>query len=250
MAGIRIEAQGLGRRTADGAWLWRHANLQLHAGQVVGILGRNGSGKTTFLRTLLGFLAPHEGQSHAGAAIGYVPQSTQLALPFAVWDVVAMGRARHVRLFGRLTPRDRQAVDQALDQVGLAALARRSFVELSGGERQLVLIARALASECQALLLDEPFAALDLDNQRRTLAALHTLAVQQQLGILFSAHNPDHVFAIADTVMVLQRGEVPVCGPVAQLLTTAFLSQLYGVPVEVIELPHATRAGLHAVPLL
>jgi iron complex transport system ATP-binding protein len=234
----------------DGTWLWRHADIRLHAGQVVGILGRNGSGKTTLLRTLLGFLVPHEGQVHAGAATGYVPQITQLVLPFVVWDVVAMGRARHVRLFGSLTPADIQAVERALDQVGIAALAERSFFELSGGERQLVLIARALASECDALLMDEPFAALDLDNQRRTLASLSTLAAHQQLGIIFSAHNPDHVFAIADTVMVLRRGEVPACGPVERVLTAEFLSQLYGVPVEVIELPHSARQGRHAVPLL
>jgi energy-coupling factor transporter ATP-binding protein EcfA2 len=87
------------------------------------------------------------------------------------------------------------------------------------GERQLVLIARALAADCQALILDEPFASLDLDNQRRILSLLESLAHGHDLGIIFSAHYPDHVFAIGDAVVVLARGEVPVWGPVDQVLT-------------------------------
>jgi iron complex transport system ATP-binding protein len=234
----------------DGTWLWRYASFTVHAGQAVGVLGRNGSGKTTLLRTLLGLLAPDEGSVDAVTGTGYVPQSSQLALPFAVRDVVAMGRVRHVRLFGGLARADLQAVDMALDRVGLSDLAARSFLELSGGERQLVLIARALAAECQALILDEPFASLDLDNQRRILSLLVTLARDHDLGIIFSAHHPDHVFAIADAVVVLTRGDVPIWGPVEQVLTEKRLCQTYGVAVEILELPHSDRRRRHAVPLL
>jgi iron complex transport system ATP-binding protein len=222
----------------------------VHAGQIVGILGRNGSGKTMLLRTLLGLLQPDEGTVRTVAATGYVPQVTQLAMPFTVWDVVAMGRARHVRLFGGLAPADVQVVDRALNHVGMAALADRSFLELSGGERQLVLIARALASECEALLLDEPFASLDLDNQRRTLSLLGTLARSNKLSIVFSAHHPDHVFAVADMVIVLTRSETPVYGPVDHVLTAGLLQHTYGVPVEVLDIPHSGRRGRHAIPLL
>ena len=250
VAGVRIEAQGLGRRMRDGTWLWRGATFAVHAGHVVGVLGRNGSGKTTLLRTLLGLLRPDAGTVHAVTATGYVPQVTQLALPFAVREVVGMGRARHVRLFGGLAPADVQAVERALERVGMAALAERSFLELSGGERQLVLIARALAAECEVLLLDEPFASLDLENQRRTLALLEALARHQDLGIVFTAHHPDHVLAIADAVIVLTRGEVPVCGPVDTVLTVQRLRHTYGVPVEILELPHAGRTRRYAVPLL
>jgi len=250
VAGVRIEAHKLGRRVMDGTWLWRRATFSVHAGQVVGVLGRNGSGKTTLLRTVLGLLRPDEGTVHAVAATGYVPQVTQLGLPFAVRDVVGMGRARHVRLFGGLGPADVRAVEMALDRVGIAALAERSFVELSGGERQLVLIARALAAECEALLLDEPFASLDLDNQRRTLALLGSLARHHDLSIVFSAHHPDHVLAVADGVVILTRGEVPVCGPVDVVLTAKRLSHTYGVPVEILEMPHAGKTRRYAVPLL
>lgn len=250
MAGARINACNLGRRLPDDTWLWRRLSFSVTAGQVIGILGRNGSGKTTLLQTLLNIRRADEGTVHTMGTAGYVPQLTQLALPFTVRDVVTMGRARHVRLFRGLAPTDVRAVDMALDSAGITALAERSFLELSGGERQLVLIARALASDCQALLLDEPFAALDLDNQRRTLRLLAALAQHQQIGILFSAHHPDHVFAIADTVLVLKRGEVPVCGAVNHVLTPEFLSQIYGVPVEVVEIPHPNRPGRHAVPLL
>jgi iron complex transport system ATP-binding protein len=234
----------------DGTWLWRRATFRVCAGQVVGVLGRNGSGKTTLVRTVLGLLRPDEGHVHAVAAMGYVPQATQLALPFAVRDVVGMGRVRHVRLFGGLASADVRAVESALDHVGIAALAERSFLELSGGERQLVLIARALAAECEALILDEPFASLDLDNQRRTLAILASLAQRARLGIMFSAHHPDHVCAVADTVLVLTRGEVPVCGPVEQVLTPGLLKHTYGVPVELLEIPQSGRRGRYAVPLL
>ena len=187
----------------DGSWLWRRADFSVRAGEVVGVLGRNASGKTTLLRTLLGLLKPDEGHVRTVTATGYVPQSTQLALPFAVRDVVAMGRARHVRLFGGLAAADVEAVAMTLDNVGIADLAERSFLELSGGEQQLVLIARALASDCEALILDEPFAGLDLDNQRRTLSLLRSLARRHDLGIIFSAHHPDHVFAVADAVVGL-----------------------------------------------
>jgi iron complex transport system ATP-binding protein len=250
VAGVQIEASGLGRRVMDGTWLWRRATFSVHAGQVVGVLGRNGSGKTTLVRTLLGLLRPDEGHVRAVAAMGYVPQATQLALPFAVRDVVGMGRVRHVRLFGGLAPADVRAVEMALDHVGIAALAERSFLELSGGERQLVLIARALAADCEALILDEPFASLDLDNQRRTLALLGSLARRHDLSIVFSAHHPDHVFAIADAVVILTRGEVPVWGPVDAVLTATRLRHTYGVPVELLEIPHSGSTRRYAVPLL
>jgi iron complex transport system ATP-binding protein len=234
----------------DGTWLWRGANFIVRAGQIVGVLGRNGSGKTTLLRTLLGLLRPDAGHVRTVATTGYVPQTTQLALPFAVWDVVAMGRARHVRLFGGLAAADVRAVNMALDHVGIVELAQRSFLELSGGERQLVLIARALAAECEALILDEPFASLDLDNQRRTLALLGSLARRRALSIVFSAHHPDHVFAVADAVIILTRGEVPVCGPVDIVLTAKRLSHIYGVPVEILEMPQSGSTRRYAVPLL
>lgn len=235
-ADIRLEARGLGRRAIDGTWLWRHADFSVRAGQVVAVLGRNGSGKTTLLRTLLGLLKPDEGHVRAVAAVGYVPQLTQLALPFAVWDVVAMGRFRHMRLFSGLSPADVRVVDRALDNVGIEDLAERSFLELSGGERQLVLIARALASDCSALILDEPCASLDLDNQRGILSLLESLARRNNLAVVFSSHQPNHAFGAADAVVVLRRGEAPLCGPVDHVLTAGTLSLTYGVPVEIIEL--------------
>jgi iron complex transport system ATP-binding protein len=141
-----------------------------------------------------------------------------------------MGRARYVRLFGGLAPADIRAVDMALDHVGIVDLAQRSFLELSGGERQLVLIARALAAECEALL--------------------GSLARRRALSIIFSAHPPDHVFAVADAVIILTRGEVLVYGPVNTVLTTKRLSHIYGVPVEILEMPQAGSTRRYAVPLL
>lgn len=249
MDDIRIEASGSGRRAIDGTWLWRHADFSVRAGQIVALLGRNGSGKTTLLKTLLGLLKSDEGHVRAAAAAAYVPQLTELALPFAVRDVVAMGRFRHVRIFGGLSAADVRAVDRALGDVGIADLAERSFLELSGGERQLVLIARALASDCSALILDEPCASLDLDYQRRILSLLGSLAHRGELGIVFSSHQPNHVFAVADAVVVLRRGERPVCGPVDQILTAGMLSHTYGVPVEVVEIAQSGSRSKYAIAL-
>ena len=157
---------------------------------MAGIIGRNGSGKTTLIRTLLGLIKPHEGHViHHGAA-GYVPQRTEITLPFSVREVVSMGRARHVRLFSALNRHDRRTIDRAMGCTGITDFADRPFHTLSGGERQLVLIARAVAAECDVLVLDEPFTGLDLENQCVTLTLIKRLAKEDDLSVLFSAHAP------------------------------------------------------------
>ena len=243
-----IEAEGLGYKFPGGQWLWRNLDLKISPGAVVGVIGRNGSGKTTLIRTLLRLIKPSEGcVVHRGRA-GYVPQHTEILLPFRVRDVVAMGRAGRVRLFSRLSRRDWDVVEQAMDDVGISRFADRPFQTLSGGERQLALIARAIASECETLTLDEPFTGLDLENQKLTLRLLRRFADRNGIGVLFSAHHPDQLFAAADNVLILQKGGPSLYGPVREYLTSGTLTWLYSVDVRVIDVPRGREKSRHAAP--
>ncbi len=242
-----IEATDIGRKLPNGAWLWRHVTLRVAPRRVVGLIGRNGSGKTTMLRTLLGLIKPHEGSVSTLGPVGHVPQSSEINFPFAVRDIVSMGRARHVRLFAGMAKADRRAIDEAMERVGIAQLADRSFLELSGGERQLVLIARAVATGCGTLVLDEPFGGLDLENQSETLSLIRRLARDDGVGVIFSAHQPDHLFAAAEQAIVLRRDAPPLQGPLAETLTAGVLTEVYGVDVRVIDVTHESRIGRHAI---
>lgn len=243
-----IDAQRIGRRLPSGEWLWRGISLCAEDGQITGIIGRNGSGKTTLLRAMLGVLSVDEGRIAQVGTVGYVPQRTEIALPFTVAEVVAMGRARHVGLFAGLRDQDRDIVERAVARVGLSALARRSFLELSGGERQLILIARALAGECRTLILDEPCSALDLDNQRRTLGLLRDLAKEAGVAVVFSTHNPDHLFAVADRALALSDGGAALQGRPADAFTAPKLGALYGVDMRILDIARDRGASRHAIP--
>lgn len=245
-----IEADRIGYRIPNGQWLWRDLSIKLKRGCIVGVIGRNGSGKTTLLRALLTLIKPHEGCVIIKGTVGYVPQRTEITFPFSVRDIVAMGRVRHVRLFASLSRIDRQIIDWAMECTGVSIFADRSFHSLSGGERQMVLISRAVAAECDTLILDEPFTGLDLDNQRHTLSLLKKLASLDGLGILFTAHHPDHLFAAAQEALILRRDEITIMGSTTSYLTPELLSQLYGVDVHVIDVPRGERVSRHAVAYL
>lgn len=231
-------------------WLWRNLSVRLEAGAVCGILGRNGAGKTTLLRAVAGLIPLNEGRIRSEGVLGYVPQRSEISFPFSARDVVVMGRARHLRLFAHMTPADDAAVDEAMRFAGIESLAPREFTGLSGGERQLVLMARALASGADRFALDEPLAGLDLVNQRRVLQLIRMLALERRCAVLFSTHDPDHLFAVADQVLMIDAG-VHESGLSAQMLTSGRLSRLYGVDLQVISMPTTGQcASRHAVALL
>jgi iron complex transport system ATP-binding protein len=144
-----------------------------------------------------------------------------------------MGRTAHVGPFAAPSHRDRDATDAALATLGISHLAERVYTEVSGGERQLALIARALAQEAQLLLLDEPTASLDFGNQLRVLDQLRVLA-DQGIGILFSTHDPDHAFLCAERVLMLRDGCLLAMGRPEDVITRENLQRLYGVEVEVV----------------
>lgn len=222
-------------------------NLEVVTGQVIGLVGANGSGKSTLIRTLLGLLEPVSGrvELEGGDAarvdarlrarrVGYVPQIVRPAFPYRVDDFVLMGRAPHVATVGRPGVFDRATAAAALDELGIGDLADRPVTQLSGGQLQLVLLARALTQEPAALVLDEPASALDFGHQARLLELLRRQAARG-LAVLMSTHHPDHVLTACDQVVLLAAGRVQAQGTPGEALTGDALTALYGVPMTVAE---------------
>lgn len=242
---MSLAAQALGFGY-PGRVVGRGMDVALGPGEVVCILGPNGAGKTTLLRTLLGLIAPLEGRvTFAGAdvatvpravmarSVAYVPQAATSEFDFNLVDVVEMGRTAHFAAFAGPAPRDRDVAVRALERLGIAGLAQRSLWSVSGGERQLALIARALATEATYLLMDEPTANLDFANQALILDEVARLRASGA-AVLFSTHHPDHALRIADRVVMLRGGAVLAAGATSATLNSENLSALYGRPIDVL----------------
>lgn len=241
---MRLEASGL-------AFGYRHhrvgygVSLSLEAGEVVCLLGPNGGGKTTLFRTLLGLLPAQDGKVLLGGddlsalprreiaqRIAYVPQVHTGYFPFAVRDVVLMGRTAHLAPFASPSRRDREAAEEALSRLGLAHLADSAYTEISGGERQLALLARALAQSAPLMVMDEPTASLDFGNQVKVLERIAALA-EAGIGVLLSTHDPDQAFLLGRRVALLHDGTLAALGAPQEVLTPAALHMLYGVDVTI-----------------
>lgn len=230
-----LELDDLGYTHNGRTWLFRNVCHRVRGGHILTVLGPNGRGKTTLLRCLVGLDTPSEGRVRSAAVVGYVPQSHRSAFAYTVLDMVLMGRARRIRSLAVPGRSDTARAYAALARVELESLAHRDYPTLSGGERQLVLIARAIASESPVLVLDEPAAALDLRNQGRILALLRGLADEGR-AVVLTTHHPDHALEIADTVLLLHGGADIEIGPTAEQLTDAAVSRLYGVRAYTLDL--------------
>ncbi len=209
-------------------------SMRVKGGEVLAVLGPNGRGKTTLIKAIVGIQALAAGTRDVVGSVGYVPQSTLTTFDFSVREIVMMGRARHIGLFGSPQYEDHLAVDAALRRLNLADLADRSLSTLSGGERQLVTIARALAGSCNILVLDEPASALDLKNQRVLFDILRELAIKDGMVVIFSTHVPGHAFAAADIALLMHSAGEFEIGCVDEVLTDTTLTRLYGTPVRVV----------------
>jgi iron complex transport system ATP-binding protein len=222
------------------------------AGEVLCLLGPNGGGKTTLLKTILGLVRPLGGRiaiagddvalwspRQRALAIGYVPQSGAGAFPFTVREMVLMGRTAHIGPFSSPSAADHDAADAAIDQLGIAKLADRDWLRISGGERQLALIARALAQAPRLLLLDEPTASLDFGNQLRVLQQIRRLA-ERGLAVLFTTHHPEQAFASADRVAMLHEGKLVRLGAPADVITPDSMRLVYDVEVAVLPVGDGT----------
>lgn len=223
----------------------KNITFNLRRGEVLALLGPNGTGKTTLMRCLLGLLKPLSGRidllghdilrlsaKARALMMAYVPQSSSLTFPYEVLEVVMMGRLPHLGLGASPSREDQREAENALAALDIAHLAGSLFQRLSGGEKQLVVIARALAQKAHLLVLDEPTANLDFFNQTQTLKMLKSLA-RQGHTILWTTHSPDQALLIADQLVMMKDGLVYAQGRPDETITSESLSALYGMNAEV-----------------
>ncbi|MDM7323534.1 MAG: ABC transporter ATP-binding protein [Thermus sp.] len=221
-------------------------SLEVYPGTVNAILGPNGAGKSTLLHLMLGLYPPRKGEIRVGGRpltahsrqsvsrqIALVPQREHVHFEFRVLEYVLLGRNPHLNLLQMPGPEDIQVAWRALEQLGITDLAHRYVSALSGGQHQLVLIARAVAQQTPILLLDEPTAHLDLTNKRLILTLLRALAARGTT-ILFTTHDPDAALAVADSCVLMRAGRILHQGPADEVITTEKLTQTYDTPLRVL----------------
>ena len=227
----------------------RGLDLDVQRGEILSVLGPNGSGKTTLLRCIAGALTPSGGSVQVGGddvgslappvrarRIGFLFQDHTPSFPFAVRDVVVMGRAPHLGFFGFPGPRDHALAEQALERVGMLHLKDRPYTRVSGGERQLVLLARILMQEPELILLDEPTAHLDLRNQVMTLQMVRTLAANG-MTMIMTTHDPNHALWFGGRAALMKDGRFIAVGPAREVMTAAALTSTYDVRVALLTGP-------------
>lgn len=221
----------------------RRVSFSVETGEVCCLLGPNGVGKTTLFKTVLGLLKPLAGQvlidgedtfhwtaPKLARHMAYVSQQHQPPFPYQVKDVVALGRISHAGYTGHLKPLDYDIANQAMEDMGLSHLSQCPYTEISGGERQLVMVARALAQQPKFLVLDEPTANLDYGNMVRVVEKLHFLR-EKGYGIIMTTHSPDQAFLCGSTAALLKADGTLVFGPAPEVINERSLREVYGVDI-------------------
>ena len=214
-------------------------------GELVGVLGPNGVGKSTLFRCILGLNTGYTGTilvngkdvkhlsiRERAREVSYIPQSHAPVYDYEVVDVVLMAAGSELKLLSNPGKAQRDRAYAALDRVGIGDFAHRTYTHLSGGEQQLVLIARAIAQNANTIVMDEPTSALDYGNTVRVLSCVRQLACEG-LSIVQSTHNPDQAFLYSDEALVLQGGRISAMGRPNDVITSELISSLYGIKVEV-----------------
>jgi iron complex transport system ATP-binding protein len=246
---VRLEVKDLSFRYAGRELLLGGVSFTVCGGETLCLLGPNGSGKTTLLRCLLNITRMESGSIQIDGRetdgmprralaqhIAWVPQSATVMFPFTVFEIVLMGRTSHASAFSSPSRGDRRRAMDALNQLGIGRLRDRPLNQISGGERQLTLIARALCQDARILIMDEPAASLDYGNQIRVLQIVNSLR-QSGYAIVMSAHNPDHAFLSATHAAVLSGGRIVAIGDPHSVVTSERLSELYSARIRVVTAP-------------
>lgn len=235
-------------------------SFSLNPGNILCVIGPNGCGKSTLFKLILGFLKKSRGSvavdgvnldslNHREKAklMAYIPQSHAPAFDYDVIDMVLLGRSSHVDLIATPSEADYSAAAQALCQLEIKHLAKEKYTRISGGEKQLVLIARALCQQAGILIMDEPSSNLDYANQQLILRTIKYLAAKGYI-IILSTHSPDQPFYLDDLVLLMHKGHTHGCGQVGQVLTQESIKQVFGVDMEIRQIDDS-RAKTHTVCL-
>ena len=225
-------------------------NLSIEAGEMVGLLGPNGSGKTTLIKIASGVLKPNQGEirldgsslsqlsrKSVARSVAVVPQQFNIPFAFTAIEVVMLGRIPFIKAFTEESRVDRQFVDEALELVGISELKERRFDELSGGERQKVILAMALAQQPRLLLLDEPIVHLDITHQVEILERVRKLNVEQGVTIIAAMHDLNLASLYFDRLILLNEGRISADGTPAQVLTEDRIGEVFSAPVRVEQHP-------------
>lgn len=231
--------------------IFDHINFALQKSQLCAVLGINGSGKSTLFKCCMGFIRPSHGAvslqgklistlktSEIAKSVSYVPQEHPITFPFTVKEMVLMGRTPHISNFFRIAEQHYERVDNLLDRLSLAHLADAAFSQLSGGQRQMVLIARAIVQETPVMLLDEPTSSLDFKNQLLIWNMLVELK-EQGKTVLVCTHDPNHVLWFCDRVIVMDKQRLIADGSPRDVLDEEILKQIYGPVCELVQLRDA-----------
>ena len=234
-----------------------HFCLSIPPGSITAVLGPNGAGKTTLLHLATCWLSPQAGRilldgrplssytrREMGRRVGLVPQSEHIPYDFTLLEYALLGRAPYLKPLGMPGPEDDRIVEHILGQVGLYELRSKPVISMSGGEKQLAMIARAMAQQPALLLLDEPTAHLDIGNKARLARLVKELSAQG-MTVVLTTHEPEFAAACATHLVLMRLGQVLETGPLDEVLTTTNLSRLYGKSVEVLEHNHRKVVAWH-----
>jgi iron complex transport system ATP-binding protein len=254
MSAPLIEIRGAGFSYGEQA-VFGGVDLDVYAGEVLTILGPNGCGKSTLLRCIGGVLALNQGAVRfenvdlstldvrtRARKVAVLFQDHTPSFPYPVLDVVSMGRTPYLSAFGAPSAQDIAIARDALEQVGMSHLEHRPYTELSGGERQLVLLARTLAQQPTVILLDEPTAHLDFKNQVRSLRQIGALA-ERGVTMIMTTHDPNQAFLFPGRAALMRPGGSLAVGPPNKVITDESLSAVYGIGVAVLSIERRDGPG-------
>lgn len=232
--------------TIDRQPILRGISLDAYAGEFIGLIGPNGGGKSTLIRTLTGFVRPTSGRieiagklvadyshNHLARMISYVPQQTTVDYDFSVQEIVLMGRHPYLSRFGTENLQDYKITYQAMQETGITHLATRTASSLSGGQQQMMFIAKAIAQEPQLLLLDEPVSALDIRYQLQVLELVRRLADDSGLTVIAALHDLNLASRYCDRLVLLRDGKWIASGPPEEVLTPQTIHRAYDVHAHV-----------------